>query len=57
MAQDNYKGLCVRIPSALRRRIDRISKLRMKTPSELAREALLEYTERRERELNVKGAA
>lgn len=53
MATETNKGLCVRVPRTLRQRLNRISKLRLKSPSEVAREALLDYVERRERELKV----
>jgi predicted transcriptional regulator len=51
MAGETKLHLCVRVPTSLRRRLNRISKSKLKSPSETAREALLEYVERREREL------
>lgn len=53
MAADNNKGLCFRVPKSLRRRINRIGELKLKSTSELAREAFLEYVQRRESELGL----
>ena len=43
--------VCLRVEPAFRRRFSALAKRRMKTVSELAREALLDYVERREREV------
>ena len=51
MAAESKQHLCVRVQRSLRRRFSRIAQLKMKSPSECAREAILEYVERREREL------
>lgn len=53
MATAANKGLCFRVPKSLRRRIDRIGKLQLKSTSELAREAFREYAERREAQLGL----
>ena len=53
MATDIKQGLCFRVPNSLRRRIERIGRIQLKSTSELAREAFREYAERREAELGL----
>lgn len=53
MATDMKSGVCFRVPKSLRRRINRIGKLKLKSTSEMARDAFLEYAQRREAELNI----
>lgn len=47
----------LRVPPSLRKRLDRIGKLKLKSTSEMAREALREYAERHEGGTNTPAPA